>query len=162
AYEAGIDDYVRHTLAVMRRKQVAESVCEHLLASYDNAGGPEQLRALAEDYLINGFGLSETQLVCLLFAPFIDNGKGLERFLRNCHPGMLVAMPDLHRAMQGLHAPEQVLKWITEVSGLPVRLVIRLYATGPVQIHAPTQLASESSASDEARSAAPFERSTER
>jgi folate-dependent phosphoribosylglycinamide formyltransferase PurN len=106
--------------------------------------------------------LSETQLVCLLFAPFIDNGKGLERFLRNCHPGMLVAMPDLHRAMQGLHAPEQVLKWITEVSGLPVRLVIRLYATGPVQIHAPTQLASESSASDEAHSAAPFERSTER
>ncbi|TKJ75151.1 hypothetical protein PspCFBP13508_03640 [Pseudomonas sp. CFBP13508] len=162
AYEAGIDDYVRHTLADMRRKQVAEPVCEHLLSSYDNAGGPEQLRTLAEDYLSNGFGLNETQLACLLFAPFIDSGKGLERFLRNCHPGMLVAMPDLHRAMQGLHAPEQVLKWLTEVSGLPVRLVIRLYAMGPVQIQAPAECVLEDAGSDEVGSASPFERSTER
>jgi folate-dependent phosphoribosylglycinamide formyltransferase PurN len=75
---------------------------------------------------------------------------------------MLVAMPDLHRAMQGLHAPEQVLKWLTEVSGLPVRLVIRLYAMGPVQIQAPAECALENAGSDEVGSASPFERSTER
>ncbi|HWH89390.1 MAG TPA: hypothetical protein VNV36_21785 [Pseudomonas sp.] len=161
AYEAGIDDYVQHTLAEMRRKQVAQPICEHLLASYDNVGGPEPLRMLAEDYLLHGFGLNETQLACFLFAPFIDGGKGLERFLRNCHPGMLVAMPDLHRAMQGLHAPEQVLKWITEVSGLPVRLVSRLYARGPVQICTSDEFAAESGGSGEAGSAAQFERSTE-
>ena len=71
--------------------------------------------------------------MCLLFAPFNDAGAGLERFLRTCHPGMLVAMPDLHRAMQGLHAPEQVLQWMTDVSGLPLRLICRLYAMGAVR-----------------------------
>jgi hypothetical protein len=45
---------------------------------------------------------------------------------------MLVALPDLHRAMQGLHASEQVTKWMVDVSGLPVKLIARLYAMGPV------------------------------
>jgi ABC-type phosphate transport system auxiliary subunit len=67
-----------------------------------------------------------------LFSPFIEQGAGLERFLRSCHPGMLVAMPDLHRAMQGLHGPEQVLQWMIDVSGLPVRLIGRLYAMQPL------------------------------
>jgi hypothetical protein len=43
---------------------------------------------------------------------------------------MLVALPDLHRAMQGLHA-EQVLQWMTDVSGLPIRLIGHLYAMEP-------------------------------
>lgn len=161
-YEAGIDDYLRNTLADMRRQQVAESVCEHLLSCFDNVRQPEHLRMHAEDYLLHGFGLNETQLVCLLFAPFIDSGRGLERFLRNCHPGMLVAMPDLHRALQGLHAPEQVLKWIMEVSGLPVRLVIRLYAMGPVQLCAPEEFACENAEPGETEPVSRVERSTER
>lgn len=162
AYQAGVDDYARNTLADLRRKQAAEPVCEHLMCSFENVGGPEQLRILADDYLLNGFGLNETQLVCLLFAPFIDGGKGLERFLRNCHPGMLVAMPDLHRAMQGLHAPEQVLKWMTEVSGLPVRLITRLYAMGPVQLCSPTEFASDDLDACEVGAVSHVERSTER
>jgi hypothetical protein len=88
--------------------------------------------------------LNQIQLTCLLFAPFIDGGAGLERFLRHCHPGMLVAIPDLHRAMQGLHAPEQVVKWMTDVSGLPLRLIVRLYAMGPFRLSAPDQVESPS------------------
>jgi hypothetical protein len=45
---------------------------------------------------------------------------------------MLVAMPDLHRAMQGNPVPEQVLQWMTDVSGLPVSLIGKLYRMGPV------------------------------
>ena len=63
---------------------------------------------------------------------------------------MLVALPDLHRAMQGLHAPEQVLKWMTDVSGLPVKLIVRLYSMGPVRL-----LASGDSASAQEAGAEP-------
>jgi hypothetical protein len=45
---------------------------------------------------------------------------------------MLVALPDLHRAMQGNPAPEQVLQWMVDVSGLPVSLIGTLYRMGPV------------------------------
>ena len=71
--------------------------------------------------------LSEAQLVCLLFSPFTEQGAGLERFLRLCHPGMLVALPELHRAMQGHAVAEQIMHWMMDVSGLPVSLIGQLY-----------------------------------
>ncbi|MBV4485038.1 hypothetical protein HU727_005495 [Pseudomonas sp. SWRI153] len=162
AYESGVDDYIQYALADMRRNEVADGICQHLMASFEAVRAPEHLRMQAEDFLLKSFDVNETQLACLLFAPFIDSGRGLERFLRNCHPGMLVAMPDLHRAMQGLHAPEQVLKWITEVSGLPVRLVTHLYAMGPVQLCAPVESASANPCSDETGTVTQAERSTVR
>ncbi len=133
-YESGVAVYLQDTLATLRRNQVPEPVCEHLLATYGNLLDLEQRRIHAASHLQETFNLSENQLTCLLFAPFINSGAELEIFLRKCHPGMLVALPDLHRAMQGLHAPEQVMKWMTEVSGLPVKLIARLYAMGAIQI----------------------------
>jgi len=127
-YEAGVSDYLQRCLASMRRRNVPEQVCDRLLAAFGNLSDLSEHRSQASTSLHKKFGLSEPQLVCLLFAPFIEGGAGLERFLRTCHPGMLIAMPDLHRAMQGLQAPEQVLQWMTDVSGLPVRLISRLYA----------------------------------
>ncbi|MFJ2478755.1 hypothetical protein ACIOWE_00590 [Pseudomonas sp. NPDC087598] len=160
-YEAGISDYLQSCLLTMRRKQVPEPVCEQLLASFGNLQDPDQLRQHAEACLLENFDLNEIQLVCLMFAPFIDAGAGLERFLRNCHPGMLVAMPDLHRAMQGLHASDQVLKWMTDVSGLPVKLIVRLYAMGPIRIPAPGEPASQTASPGEAGTGAPVDRSAE-
>ncbi|MFJ4193324.1 hypothetical protein [Pseudomonas sp. NPDC089534] len=137
-YGAGVQAYVQRSLAAMRRRQVPEPVCEYLVATFGKPQGFEEQRKQALVSLQARFGLTESQIVCLLFAPFIDGGAGLERFLRSCHPGMLVAMPDLHRAMQGLHAPEQVLQWMTEVSGLPVRLIGRLYAMEPMPASPPS------------------------
>ncbi len=127
-YEAGVSEYQQQCLATMRRRNTPEQVCERFESAFANLADLAEHRSLAAAALQKNFDLDEPQLVCLLFAPFINAGAGLERFLRTCHPGMLVAMPELHRAMQGLHAPEQVLQWMTDVSGLPLRLISRLYA----------------------------------
>ena len=160
-YEAGISDYLQSCLTTMRAKQVPEPVCEQLISSFGNLQEPAQLRLQAECCLQTRFDLSEIQLTCLLFAPFIDSGSGLERFLRNCHPGMLVALPDLHRAMQGLHAPEQVLKWMTDVSGLSVGLIVRLYAMGPIQMPSPGEVAAQNASLDGVDSGSAVDRSAE-
>jgi hypothetical protein len=128
SYEAGIADYVQRLLVMMRRKQRPEYACEQALQAY---GNPDQ-RELVATEAQRSLCLNEAQLVCLLFAPFVDNGASLEHFLRQCHPGMLVALPELHRAMQGKPAPEQVLQWMVDVSGLPVSLIGTLYRMGPV------------------------------
>ncbi|MEN5312954.1 hypothetical protein [Pseudomonas koreensis] len=132
SYEAGFSEHVRRTLANMQHSHVPESVCEQLMTRLGHLQTIDELREQATSSLHKAYGLNEAQSVCLLFSPFIEQGAGLERFLRSCHPGMLVAMPDLHRAMQGLHGPEQVLQWMTDVSGLPVRLIGRLYAMQPL------------------------------
>nr|WP_314872706.1 hypothetical protein [uncultured Pseudomonas sp.] len=62
--------------------------------------------------------LTEKQLICLLHAPFAGHGAGLASFIECYHPGMLVAMPYLHRALLGKPCPDGVLHWLVEASGL--------------------------------------------
>jgi hypothetical protein len=131
-YEAGVAQYLQRALVMMRRNQLPEGLCERADEAFGNPYKMADRRALIADEAQRGFGLNEAQWVCLLFAPFIEQGAALERFLRQCHPGMLVAMPDLHRAMQGHPVAEQILQWMVDVSGLPVSLISQLYRMGPV------------------------------
>jgi hypothetical protein len=132
SYDTGFSEHVQRVLANMQQKRVPDPVCEQMIARLGDQQRLEVLRETAASCLQKTYGLNEAQWICLLFTPFIERGAGLERFLRSCHPGMLVAMPELHRAMQGLHGPEQVLQWMMDVSGLPVRLISRLYAMEPL------------------------------
>ncbi|WP_445181399.1 hypothetical protein [Pseudomonas sp. McL0111] len=161
SYNEGFTEHVHKDLEIMRRTQVPEPVCEQLISGLGHLSDLDDLRQQATTSLHKTFGLSEAQLVCLLFAPFIEHGAGLERFLRTCHPGMLVAMPDLHRAMQGLHAPEQVMQWMTDVSGLSVRLVGHLYAMSPLQVGEASLTTSEIVLDHVGHDAAPGDRSAE-
>jgi hypothetical protein len=136
-YEAGVRDFLQRNLELMQQKSLPEPVREQWLATFGHHADLEPCRQQARNALLSGFDISEAQLICLLYAPFVNGGAELEPFLRSCHPGMLVALPELHRAMQGLHAPEQVLKWMTDVSGLPVRLIARLYAMEAMQVQIP-------------------------
>lgn len=131
-YEIGVVEFLQQTLVKLRRRKLSERVCEQAIELFGNPLDLPDHRTLASAEAQKTLGLSEAQLVCLLFAPFGDNGASLEHFLRQCHPGMLVALPDLHRAMQGKSAPEQVLQWMVDVSGLPVSLIGRLYRMSPV------------------------------
>lgn len=128
SYERGFTHYVQHALLLMRRRGVPERFCSQAMALYGDPRDVPELRIQANIEAQQTLGLSEAQQVCLLFAPFVEGGAGLERFLRRCHPGMLVAQLDVHKALQGLPAPEPVLQWIVDVSGLPIALVRSLYA----------------------------------
>ena len=132
SYETGVAEYLQRALVMMRRKQLPERLCEQAVEAFGNPATFAEQRVMAAAEAQKSLGLSEAQLVCLLFSPFVEKGAALERFLRQCHPGMLVAMPDLHRAMQGNPVPEQVVQWMTDVSGLPVSLIGTLYRMGPV------------------------------
>lgn len=118
-YEEGVLGFVQQATPFMRRKQISE----HLIARAATAEG----RALAAGYAQELFGLEENQLNCLMFSPFIRHGERLESFLRQCHPGMLVALPELHKALQGKPVADMLVQWATDVSGLPLDLLQHLY-----------------------------------
>ncbi|MGJ7514984.1 hypothetical protein ACSFE6_11690 [Pseudomonas baetica] len=133
-YESGVAEYLQRALVMMRRKQLPEHLCEQAVEAFGNPATLAELRARAAAEAQRSFGLSEAQWVCLLFAPFGEQAANLERFLRQCHPGMLVALPELHRAMQGQPVAEQIMQWMVDVSGLPVSLIRRLYRMAPVPV----------------------------
>lgn len=126
-YADGIAEYLELAAEMMRRKRMPRRLIDQALAAYDHPDKLEERRALAAGYAQEAFGLSEAQLVCLLFAPFVDAGAQLEAFLRVCHPGMLVALADLHRALSGHSAPDQVIQWLVDVSGLSLKGLQNLY-----------------------------------
>lgn len=78
------------------------------------------------------YGIDQTQLICLLYSPFAEQGRGLERFLQCCHADMLVALPYLHRALQGKPCPEAVKHWLVNTSGLALTQLRAIYE-GPLQ-----------------------------
>lgn len=131
-YESGVAQYLQRALIMMRRKQLPERLCEQAVEAFGDPSTLPELRARATAEAQRSLGLSEAQLVCLLFAPFGNKAAQLEHFLRQCHPGMLVALPELHRAMQGYPVVDQIMQWLMDVSGLSVSLIGKLYDMAPL------------------------------
>lgn len=134
SYDEGVAEYLQLVSVMMRKKNLPARVVEQTLYAYSSPDMIEEHRALANACLQQTLGLNEAQLVCLLFAPFVNAGAGLENFLRHCHPGMLVAIPELHKALQTQSAPEQVMQWMVDVSGLSVSLLGKLYSLRQVDV----------------------------
>lgn len=117
-YEEGVQGFIQ---------QAAQYMPEALLTQMNVS----ERRILSSTYAQQYFGLDETQLVCLLFSPFIHHGERLEGYLRQCHPGMLVALPEMHKVLQGKPSADMLQQWLTDTSGLPMPLLQQLYRKRP-------------------------------
>ncbi|WP_336335604.1 hypothetical protein [Pseudomonas putida] len=89
--------------------------------------GGNKRRDTQQMQLGKAYGLNQAQLVCLLFRPFARQGKNLERYLQYRHTEMLVALPYLHRALQGKPCPDAVKDWLVNTSGLPLGQLRLIY-----------------------------------
>ena len=125
SYESGVEAFVRQARDAMIRRQIPDTLI-------DEMGSPDG-RVLSTTYAKEFFGLEEGQLTCLLFSPFIHHGERLEGYLRQCHPGMLVGLPELHKALQGKPAADMLQQWLIDTSGLSLPLLQHLYRKCPQQ-----------------------------
>ena len=123
-YEEGVQDFFQQAAPYLRRLNMPEE----LMAQ----GVTRESRNASSAYAQQFFGLDETQLTCMLFSPFIHHGERLEGYLRQCHPGMLVALPELHKVLQGHSSAEMLQQWVTVTSGLPIALLQHLYRKRPL------------------------------
>ncbi|MFK8333333.1 hypothetical protein M2D63_025305 [Pseudomonas sp. BJa5] len=126
-YREGIERYLCQTRQLMQRKGLPDALQRAVLGRWRPGETREQRRKEADAFAQQAYGLSEAQLVCQLFGPFVARGRRLEAFLRRCHPGMLVALPYLHQALQGQPAPGPVKQWLADISGLPLPMLHVLY-----------------------------------
>ena len=148
SYQEGVGEFVLLAKALMIRKHMPQRLIDQALAAYDSPTKIEARRVLATAHAMDAFGLNDAQLACLLFAPFVDSGLMLEAFLRRCHPGMLVALPDLHKALMGLQVPEQITQWLIDISGLSKAGLQSLYGKKRVDFSDQTSLLARVAAGD--------------
>lgn len=129
SYDHGLGRCMQLAVALMDHKGMPRRLVRPATADRHEAAGRAALRRAARTHALKAFGLSEAQLVCLLFAPIVGQGARLESFLRHCYPSMLLALPFLHGALQGREAPSRITQWLVEVTGLQLPALQRVYRT---------------------------------
>ena len=126
-YAIGIAAHVQQVKAQLRRKPVPPALQALALETWQDREHLGERRRMADDFAQQGYDLSEAQLVCLLFAPFVERGRNLERFVQLCHPEMQATLPCLHKALKGAASAQPTVQWLEEISGLPLSALQMLY-----------------------------------
>lgn len=96
-YEEGMREYVAFALDLMRRKDFPPELRQRIRRRYEGPDAIRRMRRAADDYALETFGLTEEQLVCMVYAPFGGKGAGLDEFLLREHPTL--AASDVHRLL---------------------------------------------------------------
>ncbi|EIK95761.1 hypothetical protein PMM47T1_15286 [Pseudomonas sp. M47T1] len=134
-YAEGVEEYLQAAPQLMTRKGMPDHLVDLMLSAYDDPHKLQERRVLANEHGQANYQVSEEQLTCLLFSPFVDGGKGLAGYLVRCHPECVAALAPLHQVLQGSRNDEPMTRWLVTVSGLPIQALRRLYsqrgASGP-------------------------------
>ena len=95
-YGDGIAEYVNFAIDLMRKKDFPKQLIEVMEARYSTSKAVQLMRDKMDRYAKETFDLSEAQLVCMLYSPFAQRGKNLERYL-------LREQPQLWRYLENIH-----------------------------------------------------------
>ena len=85
-YAEGIGEYVGFATRLMAKKDFPEHLVERMRHRYETEEGVRAMRTLMEDYLVEAHRISEQELECMLFAPFVDRAKGLDGYVEHAAP----------------------------------------------------------------------------
>jgi hypothetical protein len=134
-YAEGVLEYVGFALTLMREKHFPDFLIEKARTRYESPEGIEQMRQLMVQYSSDAYGLTDGQLLCMLYAPFGDKGAGLERYLADLHPELSPRAAEIGALLAGednLTDPGDLRDVLEQLSGLELRYLRQLYAS-PVQ-----------------------------
>lgn len=82
SYAEGIREYVRFALGLMVEKDFPPPLIDEMAARYQDDAAIARARQRAEHFAMQAFDLNETQLVCMIFSPFVADGQQLARWLQ--------------------------------------------------------------------------------
>ncbi|WFE66516.1 hypothetical protein [Micromonospora sp. WMMD714] len=119
SYREGVGQYVDFALGLMRRKNFPEHLVEEMRLRYDTEEGIERTRRTATEYAEDAFGLTTTQLVCMVYSPFAAGATHLHEFLAGEHPDLLMDEDGIRAVLAGSDNRTLVPR-LERISGLSV------------------------------------------
>ena len=130
SYAEGIKEYVQFALKIMERKNFPEQLMDIVKARYATPTGIYAMRARVSDYAHQYQGLSEDNLVCLLYSPFIDQGVRLDSYIQEVMPWLIDEVAVIKAVLSNNsdnNMENSVLKNLMYVSGLSLQQMQTLY-----------------------------------
>jgi hypothetical protein len=120
-YAEGLAEYVSFALELMRRKEIPERLIAQMADRYTDPG---QMRKVAAAYAWDTFELTQENLVCMAYAPFVNAGAGLEHYLDREQPGLPAR--SAHEVLAGYDEPFVTYE-LERMAGLPLERLRILY-----------------------------------
>ncbi|MFD5748927.1 PqqD family protein [[Kitasatospora] papulosa] len=129
-YANGLAEYVDFALALMHRKEFPPRLVEVMRERYQGGGSATRMRAAMDAYAHETYGLSEEQLVCMVYAPFTEKAERLADYLAAERPDLVGAEQRMRNLLSGELEPseDRVLQGeIERMSGLSMQQLRVLY-----------------------------------
>lgn len=138
-YAEGLDEYVRFAIGLMRKKEFPEALIQVMQARYA-AGRASEMRSSADALSWELYRLGEVQLVCMLYSPFAEGGRHLERYLGREQPALAARATDIRRLLGTSVMPtpgsadHALARALADLSHLELAQLRVLFAS-PIQDH---------------------------
>jgi hypothetical protein len=126
-YADGIAEYLDFALPLMRVKELPEQLVSVMRERYERSPGVAGMRERATEYASGAYGLTEENLICLVFAPFVARGARLGAYLRARRPDLVADEPRIRAVLSGERHDERLAGELRRLSGLSLPGLLHLY-----------------------------------
>jgi hypothetical protein len=131
AYAAGLASWLKPRFEQLRREGIPVRKLAALRTSCLGERAVDSQQYRLQLHVEERYGVSDTQLCCLLFQPFAGGGAHLRLFLERCHPDQACREGVLRRALEGHAVATEEVRWLERVAGVALPVLRRLYAQPP-------------------------------
>ncbi|GCE15833.1 PqqD family protein [Tengunoibacter tsumagoiensis] len=104
-YEEGIAEYLHFVIRLMEQKDFPPALIQQAQARYSSPAAIEVMKKKMDQYALDVFDLSEEQLVCMIYSPFVQRGKNLARYLEHEQPELYPLLEDIHLLLRDTTCP---------------------------------------------------------
>ena len=129
-YAEGMREYADFALGLMASKDFPAGLIELMRQRYAGPDAMARRREAAAAYALTTFGLTEEQLICMVWSPFGDHGARLDEFLHREHPALAGQASQIRALLASADrdVPDlDALAALHRVSGLELTALRRLY-----------------------------------
>ena len=139
SYGEGLEEYVRFAAWLMQQKEFPARLIETMRERYAGADAAERMRAMANGFAKDAFGLSEEQLVCMVYSPLAGHGERLHEYLEREHPSLAPQVHDAHALLGSQTTPaglaeRRLAAGLERVSGLKLERLRTLYRSPTISL----------------------------
>jgi hypothetical protein len=128
SYAEGIAEYVAFAVGLMRRKDFPAHLIDTVQARYAGPSGAAHMREVMRRYAQETYDLSEDQLICMVWAPFVDRGSGLAAYVTAERPALLPAVAEVHDILAAKNDGDPAIRAaLVAASGLTIEQLRVLY-----------------------------------
>lgn len=127
----GFNSYVQRRYWLMRKMGYSQEFINRIKKHYENPGIVREVRKNVMHFAKKYYGISYTAMVCMVYQPFIGQGRNLNNFLRREHPDLLnyeqVIRHLLSEGADSWRGHASLVQQLQEISGLKMEQLFELY-----------------------------------